>query len=273
MDKLSASPVDLTTLSWFRLGEQVNTDPLTIDVKRLLSGEMESYLKKVMVGIGAPNEKVAASMLIKRYAFFAVMALFTMSDSDRGINVKSDNITLVSYFEDGHWLPRFYLKDMSLMPVTVNREVWREQYVKDVFANHLFPLMEQVSKITSISKLILWENIAVYLFWLYETVLVEKMDRKQQIESDFRYVIYEAPGNLFGTYHHNPLTKYHGEKVFSSAVGKEIRTRKTCCYNYKLAGSQKRCNTCPCYQMDEEGRCQSEQSFCTTIRSVNEQVQ
>ncbi|MHC0038207.1 IucA/IucC family C-terminal-domain containing protein [Pseudoneobacillus sp. C159] len=268
---VKASSVDITTLSWFRLGESVNTDPLTIELDRLLSGEMESYLQKVMVGIGAPNEKVAASIFMKRYAFFAVMALFTMSHSDRKINIQTSNVTLVSHFEDGHWLPRFFLKDLNLYESNEVREKWREGYIKDLFVTHLYPLMDQLSKVTNVSKLILWENIAVYLFWLYETVLVDSSDeQKQKMEEDFRYLFYEAPGSLFGDYHQNPLTQFDGEKIFYPAAGKEIRTRKTCCFNYKLVGNQKRCNTCPCYRLDEEGRCQNEQSFCTTIRSVNE---
>jgi ferric iron reductase protein FhuF len=267
---VNAVSKDITTLLWFRLSESLNNKELTIEVDSLLSGEMDEYIKKVMIGIGAPNEKVAASMIMKRYAFFAAMALFTMSHSDRGLNVKPKNVTLVSHFEDEHWLPKFYLKDLSFHSFSVERESLREQYVKDLFANHIYLIMEQLSKITKISKLILWENIAVYLFWLYENVLESSQDRKEIIEEDFRYLFYEAPGHLFGTLHHNPLTKYDSKKIFNPVSDKYIRTRKTCCFSYKLEGNHKRCNTCPCFALDEEGRCQSEQSFCSTIRSVND---
>jgi ferric iron reductase protein FhuF len=262
---------DITTLLWFRLGETLNNEPLTIEVDSLLSGEIEDYISRIMIGIGAPNDKVAASMLMKRYAFFAAMALFTMSHSDRGLNIRTSNVTLVSHYEDGLWLPKFYLKDLSFESVSGDRRAWREQYVKDLFANHIYILMEELSKVTKISKLILWENIAVYLFWLYESVLNESsVERKKIIEEDFRYLLYEAPDSVFGGYNHNPLTKYDSEKIFNSNTEKYIRYRKTCCFSYQLEGSHKRCNTCPCFQLDVEGGCLSEQSFCSTIRSVNE---
>jgi ferric iron reductase protein FhuF len=262
---------DITTLLWFRLSEALNKEPLTIEVDTLLSGEMDNYISRVMVGIGAPNEKVTASMIMKRYAFFAAMSLFTMSHSDRGLNIRTSNVTLVSHYEDGLWLPKFYLKDLSFEAVHGDRPVWREQYVKNLFANHIYLLMDQLTQISKISKLILWENIAVYLFWLYESVLEESNEeRKRIMAEDFRYLFYEAPGHVFGEYNHNPLTKYDSEKIFNPDTEKYIRYRKTCCFSYQLEGHPKRCNTCPCFQSNAEGGCLSEQSFCTTIRSVNE---
>jgi ferric iron reductase protein FhuF len=268
---VSDTSKDITTLLWFRLSETLNTEPLTIEVDSLLSGNLEDYISKVMVGIGAPNDKVTASMIMKRYAFFAAMALFTMSHSDRRINIRTNNVTLVSHYEDGLWLPKLYLKDLSFEFVSGDRQLWREQYVKGIFANHIYLLMDQLSKITKISKLILWENIAVYLFWLYESVLNESSEeRKEIIEEDFRYLFYDAPGSVFGEYNHNPLTKYNSENIFNPDTEKYIRYRKTCCFSYKLEGNHKRCKTCPCFQMDSEGGCLSEQSFCSTIRSVDE---
>jgi ferric iron reductase protein FhuF len=261
---------DITTLLWFRLSENLNTEDLTIEVDSLLSGEMNSYIRKVMIEIGAPNEKVAASMIMKRYAFLAAMALFTMSHSHRALNISTSNVTLVSHKEDGLWLPKFYLKDLSFQSFSGKRENWREQYIKDIFANHIYLVMDQLSNLTKISKLILWENVAVYLFWLYENVLDGKEEQKANIEQDFRYLFYEAPGHVFGAYNHNPLTKYDSDKVFQPATDQYIRFRKTCCFSYQTEGKNKRCKTCPCFQVDEEGRCQNEQSFCSTIRSVNE---
>lgn len=267
---VNATSKDITTLLWFRLSEGLNKEPLTIEVESLLSGEMDHYIRKVMVGIGAPNEKVAASMIMKRYAFFAAMALFTMSHSNRLLNIRTNNVTLVSHFEEGHWLPKFYLKDMSFQTLSGNRADGRKQYVQELFANHIYLLMDQLSHLTKISKLILWENIAVYLFWLYENVLDGNEEQKSIMREDFQYLFHQAPGHVFGAYNNNPLTKYDSEKKYNPGNDKYIRYRKTCCFSYKLEGNHKRCATCPCFQLDEEGRCQNEQSFCSTIRSVNE---
>lgn len=267
---VNATSKDITTLLWFRLSENLNSEPLTIEIDNILNGAISHYIQKVMIEIGAPNDKVAASMIIKRYAFFAAMSLFTMSHSDHGLNVKTSNVTLVSHYEDDNWLPKFYLKDLSFNPIHGDRKQWREQYLQDIFANHIYLLIDCISKETKISKLILWENIAVYLYWLYENVLEGNEDRKKVIEEDFNYLFQEAPGYVFGSYNYNPLSKYESEKIYQPETEKFLRIRKTCCFSYKLEGQNKRCNICPCYQIDEEGRCQNEQSFCSTIRSVNE---
>jgi ferric iron reductase protein FhuF len=267
---VNATSIDMTTLLWFRLSETLNREDLTIEAFDLLSGNLESYVQKVKLAIGAPNEKVAASMIVKRYAFLAAMGIFTMSHSDRKLNLIPSNVTLVSHYEEEHWLPKFYLKDIQFQLMQGDRNADREQYMKDLFANHISLLIHQLSRITNTSKLILWENVAVYLFWLYESVLNSNEERKMVLEDDFHYLFYEAPGSVFGPYNHNPLTKYDSEKVYQVAVDKFIRFRKTCCYSYQLDSKQKRCATCPCFQSEEGGTCQSEQSFCSTIRSVNE---
>lgn len=260
---------DFTPLFDFRLAETMNNDELSISIDSLMNDGLVTYLHKVKIEIGAANDKVAGSMLIKRYAFLAVIALYTMSKYDRKLNVNPNNLTLVSSYADGLWLPKFYFVDQNFEAIVGNREHFREQYVRDIFANHIFLLIDLVSKTTNISKLVLWENIAVYLFWLYENVLSADKEQNEWIEKDFRYIFYEAPGNVFGTYHNNPLTKYDSEKIYNLATEKFIRARKTCCFSYQLE-SGKRCSTCPCLQLDEEGRCQSEPSFCSTIRSVND---
>lgn len=249
MDRLMSK--DLTTLLEFRLSETINKEPLTVNVQSLFDEGIKEYLNQVMDKIGAPNQKVAASLFIKRYAFLAVIALYSMSHFNRRLNVNPSNLILVSYHEDKQWLPKFYFKDLTFTSVKGSREHWREQYVKDIFANHLSILIDQVSEETHLSKLILWENTAVYLFWLYESLLA-KGDK--QIAEDFRYIFREAPGHVFGSYNQNPLTKYETKKVFKPATDHFIRPRKTCCFSYQLIENSKKCSTCPCVQLNEKHR-------------------
>ena len=54
--------------------------------------------------------------------------------------------------------------------------------LKEFFSKNIHILIDQLSKVTKQSKLILWENIAIYIFWLYETVL-HKIRGRRNTES------------------------------------------------------------------------------------------
>ncbi|MBM7652007.1 hypothetical protein [Neobacillus cucumis] len=48
---------------------------------------LREFFKKFAHAIGAPNEKAAASMLSKRYAFIAVLSLYAMSKWNKQLNM------------------------------------------------------------------------------------------------------------------------------------------------------------------------------------------
>ncbi|MGG1676908.1 siderophore-iron reductase FhuF [Neobacillus sp. NRS-1170] len=224
----------------------------------------EQYLKLFIANladsIGAPNEKAAASIFIKRYAFVAVLSLYAMSVWNKKINVSLSNIEMESPEKGNDWLPSFLLMDEKEQDWNGNaRAEWRKDIINELFAKNIFPIIDKLEKTFGISKLILWENIAVYIFWLYESEL--KDSKNSSVQSDFRYLIFEAEGALFGRYKGNPLQKYYAEKIDN------VRMRKTCCFSYQLAAG-KRCKTCPCLQITKDGRCQDGESICSTIRSL-----
>lgn len=70
-------------------------------------------------------------------------------------------------------------------------------------------------KETNISKTILWENVAIYIYWLYEKDLLshENDEIRKRTKEDFHYLINEAPGNIFRNCNRNPLKKYYNDPV------------------------------------------------------------
>ncbi len=217
----------------------------------------EIFLKEFMTNlskvIGAPSEKVAASIFMKRYAFVAVIALYAMSAWNKKVNVKLDMIDMEAPEQGKSWLPFVDLKDLTAEELDLSsqgRAEWRQEVIKDLFAKNISPIIAKLEKTFGISKLILWENIAVYLFWLYETEL--KNNNKQAFE-DFNYIIFEADESQFGGYKGNSLQKYYGKKVFMEQWGEDVRMRKTCCFTYQLEGSSKCCKTCPCAHLSKDG--------------------
>ena len=218
------------------------------------------FMKNLAYSIGAPSERAAASIFIKRYAFIAVIALFAMTTGNKKLNLSLDNVELEEAERGKDWLPSISLRDVSIEEWDgENRDEWRKRVYTDLFANNIYPILEQFEKTFKVSKLILWENIAVYLFWLYESEL--KDSNNPNVLSDFRFLINEAEGHLFGGYNLNPIQKYYSEKNQD-----EVRIRKTCCFTYQLGS--KRCKTCPCTHLVKDGVCLDGESICGAVRSI-----
>lgn len=219
------------------------------------------FMRNLACSIGSPSERVAASIFIKRYAFIAVISLFAMTTANKKLNLSLENIEMEEAERGKDWLPMISLKNPSIEEWNgEDRDEWRKGVFRDLFAHNLYPIIEHFEKTFKVSKLILWENIAVYLFWLYETELKES--ENPNVQSDFNFLIKEAKGNLFGKYHLNPIQKYYSVKHSQD----EVRMRKTCCFTYQLG--TKRCKTCPCTHIAKDGECYDGESFCGTVRSI-----
>lgn len=221
---------------------QIDFRPFTDD------SAMGAYLERFNEGLKAPDAKTAASVFIKRHAFLAVLYLYSMTAFNKKLDVSPENITLADAIKDGLWLPGFYLKNKSTdVCPPGQREEWRKETVRHLFVDNLIPVMDAISKSAKISKLILWENVAVYIFWLYEKVLSQTEDHevKMRAEDDFSFLIKSAPGKLFGWYHNNPIARYYSQPVYQEETDSYIRIRKTCCYSYLLKEKGSYCKTCP----------------------------
>ncbi|MCL6572514.1 MAG: (2Fe-2S)-binding protein [Bacillus sp. (in: Bacteria)] len=255
--------VEILLLQKYRLSESLLNPFNVVDLQD--EGFLRDFIKNLADTIGAPTEKIAAPIFIKRYAFLAVISLYAMSAWNKKVDVSLENVSMEN-FDSGKepWLPLFSLTDGRFEDWNgENRDLWRKTILKDLFANNIYPIIEKLEKTFQISKLILWENIAVYLFWLYENEL--KDSGNENVENDFRYLILEAEGQLFGPYHLNPFHKYFGEKMYSEEWDKEIRIRKTCCFSYQLPAG-KRCKTCPCSHFSKDGKCHDGESICEVHR-------
>lgn len=241
---------EIKQLKNFRLSEQPYPSELSIAVSDLLDKEkLTSYLSKLQETIDAPDQKVTASMLVKRYGFFAVLSLYSMTILNKQLNVSLNNVFIETdeNKEISVWLPNFRLQNLECCVAEDNRMGWRDKYLKSLFSEHIQVIIDVLSRETKISKLILWENIAIYIYWLYEMLLEEeRFDMyKTIIEDDFNYVVGNANGYLFGPDNRNPLSRYFSKKTYHTEHDKEIRVRKTCCLYYQTTSQNDHCLTCP----------------------------
>lgn len=226
---------------------------------------LKAFLNQLAVAIGAPNHKVTASIFIKRYAFLAVISLYAMTAWNKKLNMSLDNVTMEKAERGKSWLPAFTLGDITVQDWDgTNRSAWRDGVLQDLFTKNINPIISQLEKTVGIHKMILWENIAVYIFWLYESEL--KDCENNNLTDDFRYLLFDAEGATFGDYNLNPLQKYYAEKTYIEEYNEAVRIRKTCCFSYQLPAG-KRCKTCPCTHLAKDGGCQVGEDICGSVRS------
>jgi ferric iron reductase protein FhuF len=243
----------------FRLTERSSASPLSIKAIDLTDEQqLKIYLMKVREKVEAANLTVAASLFIKRYSFAVLVALYAMSVLNKRLNFSAENVSIETLDEaDPLWLPSFKFEDLSFEEASdVDRLTWRDNVLKQIFYHHIDLLFTHIMKVCKLSKLIMWENLYVYICWMYEQLLNDPQLHSihRRIRSDFQYILKEGKGHLFGTYPQNPFLRYDQPEQFNEKDDQEVRIRKTCCFAYLTAMKGKHCKTCPVSCRREESR-------------------
>ena len=188
---------------------------------------------------------MAASLFMKRYAFAAAMGLMAMTYWNKRLNLTPENLIFVDGDKNGLWMPQFHLKDASVTEFSSEEE--KKEFIQSLFRDHLDLVIQSLKKSTKISNLILWENIAVYVFWIFENddFLMNESMRTQR-DDQFQALLSDQNRQWFGGYRTNPLARYYSRKVNVEGNPEKVRVRNTCCLSYRLEdGEQYRCKTCP----------------------------
>ncbi|WP_430483020.1 siderophore-iron reductase FhuF [Rossellomorea marisflavi] len=213
------------------------------DVASLLDpAELDLYISSRLHMIGTEDCMAAASIFMKRYAFTAAMALMAMTCWNRKMDVNPENMILVDHMKSGLWLPRVHMKNVGMEAFHSNEE--KRTYLQNLFQNTIVPIIQAVNSTFNVPEMILWENVAVYIYWVYETDdFFMGEGNESDREEDFRMILSEENAHWFGTCRKNPLNRFFREK--SPVDGEMIRVRKTCCFSYRLDGATGKCITCP----------------------------
>lgn len=234
----------------FRFTNSVSADRhFSISVSELLDKEkMIAYLNQLAAFFPAVNRKVIASQFSKRYSFMILMPnLYSMSIFNKQLNMSTDNCHIESADRDGIWLPRIRLQDTQVAYLEPeNRQLSLNHIINQLFAEHLAKVWDVLSKVSNLPKVTIWENAAIYVYWLYETRMQTEIDKKykKQIDHDFQYLLYDAPGELFGAAK-NPIKRYYNSKCRSPLKDQLTRYRTTCCLYYLTKSQGEYCSTCP----------------------------
>lgn len=234
----------------FRLTKHISSDR-TLSVSSIELTDPEvciAYLRRAADIFQTTDLAAIASQFSKRYAFLTMASgLYAMTMYNKGFHYSIDNCHVESVFKGDSWLPEVRLTDWNVTePTGGNRERWREHIIRSIYADNIAKVWETVSKVAKIPITILWENMAISVYWLYEKRMIEGATAIQQerIQADYSYLIDQAPAELFGI-EENPLTKFNSPKTVCSSSELPIRKRKTCCMLYKIPQRSTYCTTCP----------------------------
>ncbi|WP_299087530.1 IucA/IucC family C-terminal-domain containing protein [uncultured Metabacillus sp.] len=236
--------IEIAALKKYRLSTEEAAPYETIKGLDLLNDDLMKRIfdKKLQEKLNTDKQNVIGSMLVKRYAFIAALVLYSMSVFDKGINSSIENVSLQTDENDPLWLPSFNFGNLEVTTPGSDRADWRAEVVQTLFLKNITKVVSSISSQTKIAKSVLWENIAVYVFWMYETLLKDESLTNEQyskVQEDFHYVVIDAPPALFGAKSRNPLSQFYQPKQ------NDIRTRKTCCLFYVTSTNGDRCTTCP----------------------------
>ncbi|WP_178019152.1 IucA/IucC family C-terminal-domain containing protein [uncultured Paenibacillus sp.] len=235
----------------YRLTREPSADrTFSIPFTDLLNPEQSlAYFHGVSGIFETDSQTAAVSLFAKRYAFLVIAAnLYAISHFNKGLNLELENGWIESSYQGKAWLPKARLHDWQVSePLDMRREEWRDRLFERMFAGNLSRVWTAVSQTAKISKVVLWENTAIYVYWLYEKKFAEGADaeQKRRMEKDYHYLLHDAPPRLFGE-SRNPLKQFDSPKVYRNGYEKPLRVRKTCCFYYITSDEPADyCSTCP----------------------------
>jgi ferric iron reductase protein FhuF len=216
--------------------------PEEIAITDLLNEEKcLAFLQNQMIEIKAPNLSVAASMLSKRYAYLVVSStLFSMVEFNCALNLPLKACALSKERKLCIQLGLCKLQEVKSM----EREQWREKVLRDLFSDHITPVLKILQKTSRVPSSILWENVAIRINSIYRKTLAKELGplKVERLNSDFNF-LKSASGDLFNL-KENPIKHY-------LKIGEELSLnpcRKTCCMYYKLEEDVEGigyCSICP----------------------------
>ncbi|MFC7322132.1 hypothetical protein [Halobacillus campisalis] len=205
---------------------------------------VQQTLDQMHAFMGSEFMLTTASILSKRYGYYiATVPLALMTIFNKFPDMRLSNIELVRIDEDKKWLPQFNLLSKEVSePANQTREEWMNTELEKLFNHHVRPLFLKINQLTRLSMDVMWENTAIYIFWLYERQFYEWYDDgvASGMKRDFYYVVRDLPGEVFGM-KSNPFTYFLDQPILSTGA----RERKCCCLSYKKNKDSTYCKVCP----------------------------
>ncbi|WP_371017892.1 IucA/IucC family C-terminal-domain containing protein [Pseudalkalibacillus sp. JSM 102089] len=207
---------------------------------------LKGLLEQLVEESHFPSIIVAGSQFMKRYGFMTVVPiLYAFTMWDKAILAGPNELCYEVDTDAEPWMMKLMIdNDVDVTIIQKDRVEIRAALANKLINENLAPFVEAMVKATKLSAAILWENVAIYLFWLYETLIPSEGNEVQvrRAKEDFHYLLKEFNCTSF-TCGANPFMPYYSEKVKREEG--EIRFRRTCCLYDQISEGGACCKTCP----------------------------
>ncbi|PKR77655.1 hypothetical protein CEY16_06890 [Halalkalibacillus sediminis] len=205
--------------------------------------KLRDYLHEIKREFGTDSIFVAASQLMKRLGYnLALPPLYMMTVKNVKLDMPLDQLWIVPNVVDGKWLPNLYMEEIKVEEFGEDREAERREYCENLF-RRLGELVQLVSDVARVPKPTLWENIAIYVYWIYEKKLMEEPFAQIQgrVKEDYEFLLRGLGAEAFDDNCNQLRNFYWGRRVEADGT----RIRRTCCFYYGANEERKPCSTCP----------------------------
>ena len=192
--------------------------------------------RNLMMGItNAATEAAAISHFGRRYGMFVAMQFYMLTTYDEVWDGKPEDIRFAIIQEFGIHTLGMYINPNDFRYVEDDE---RERVMTDILYKTSV-IIGQLRKTTSISPLVLWENIFGYMLWHYHTLLenpalADRAFEDLEMLEDKNVWRYFSDKSLF--------LNYTGGKNPSSLINQPVR--KSCCFSKDIPGLMA-CGFCP----------------------------
>lgn len=193
--------------------------------------------RNLMMGITqAATETAAISHFTRRYGMFVAMQFYMLAVYDEVWDGKLEDIRFALVHEYGINTLGTFISTNDFRYVEDDE---RESVIQKILYKQTFEIIQQLRKTTSISPLVMWENIFGYLLWHYHTLLenpalADRAYEDLEILEGTKVWSYISDKSLF--------LNYTGGNHPSQLVNRPVR--KSCCQSKDIPGLMA-CGFCP----------------------------
>ncbi|MGM8215423.1 (2Fe-2S)-binding protein [Bacillaceae bacterium W0354] len=216
-------------------------EDVSVSLDELLDEEfLLSYLNDISEYFNTDNIFIVGSQLMKRLAFNVVLPpLYLMTVHRMKLDLDFRKMWIAPNIVGDLWLPNLYLEDFTVEELPDDE---RKTYLSELF-NKINDLVNVISKVTRVPKPNLWENMAVYIYWLYEKKFKDDrfVDVADRVAMDFEFLVHRLGADAFDGMCNQLKNFYWGRRIEEDGT----RIRRTCCFHYGANEARKTCKTCP----------------------------
>ena len=192
--------------------------------------------RNLMMGItNAATETAAISHFGRRYGMFVAMQFYMLTTYDEIWDGKPEDLRFAIVQEYGMHTLGMYINPNDVRYVEDDE---RERVITDILYKASV-IIGQLRKTTSISPLILWENIFGYMLWHYYTLLENPAIADRAFE-DLEMLEGENVWRYFSD--KSLFLNYTGGKSPAALINQPVR--KSCCFSKDIPGLIA-CGFCP----------------------------